>query len=148
MLLLSGGVPCRLFPMSSSPAVPHIIIVIVIHGPFDLWRPCCRLFLTLLSSAIPHIVVIIVIICGLFALRRPHPHHYLVGASSSSSSSTGYLSCRGLVAIVVQWGPPCCHHRHPQFFSPVGALSPSLSLLVLTTLSSSSRGLSLLICPR
>ena len=60
------------------------------------------------------------------------------------SSSAGHLSCRGLVAVVVQWGPP---PHHPRVFCPVEASSPSLSLSVLATLSSSSGSLLLLASP-
>ena len=41
---------------SLSSAVPHIV-VIVIHGPFDLWRPCCCCCLVGALSSIPHIIV-------------------------------------------------------------------------------------------
>ena len=64
--------------------------------------------------------------------------------SLSLSLSTGHLSCRGLVAVVVQWGPP---PHHPRVFCPVEASSPSLSLSVLATLSSSSGSLLLLASP-
>ena len=72
------------------------------------WGSCCP-SLTLSSSlssaclvgasSLPHIVVVI---CGPLVLQRPCPSPTL----SSSLSSLGHLSCGGLVAIVVQWGPP------------------------------------------
>ena len=58
----------RPFPTSSSPAVPHIVVVVVIHRPFDLQRPRrCRCLVGALSS-VPHVIV---------TSRPPqHRHHH------------------------------------------------------------------------
>ena len=124
MLLLSGGVPCRPFPTSLSPTVPHIVVVVVVHGPFDLRRPCrcCCLVgcLVVHSSRRCH---------------QPSPTSSLL-----SSSSVGHLPCGGLVLVVIWWGPrprPC----RLQAICPAEASSPLLSdgglLLLLLVICSS-----------
>ena len=155
LLLLSSGVPCHPFPMLLSPAVPHIVIVVVIHGPFDLWRPCCccclvgclvvrfsrcchlwaicpveALSLSLSGGRLVILVILVVLVHRPFVLRRPHHCCCPMGASSSLSSS----SSEGLIVVVVVMVPHwlslphhCCH--------PAGALSSSMSSLLLLLLS-------------
>ena len=91
--------PCHPFPMLLSPAIPHSVVVIVVHGPFDLQRPCCR-----------HCPV------GCLVVRSPRRRHQPSPTLSSLSSSTGHLTCGGLVVVVVH-GPfdlrRPCHCRCP-----------------------------------
>ena len=131
-------------PVGGSSSIPHVVVV-VIHGPVVLWRPHPRHYLV-----------------GLI-VRPPHRHHHrprpLLPSLSSgghvvhppllSSSSLSSGASSAVPHIIVISCPPrcCCCCCHPWFFSPAGASSPSLSLSVLATSLSSSRGLSLLICP-
>ena len=117
--------PCHPFPTSLSPAVPHSVVIVVIHGPFDLRRPCRR--------RCP---------VGCLVVRSPRRRHQPSPTSSSSLSSTGHLTCGGLVVIIVWWGallsvphvvvishPPhhCRRRRHPWAICPAEASSSSLS---------------------
>ena len=90
---LSGGgyvvCPPPLSLLSSS-ATPHIIVVIVVCGPFVLQRLCRRHHPVGASSSVPHIVIVV-------GDHLPPPMSLLL-------SFTGHLSCGGLVAIIVWWG--------------------------------------------
>ena len=115
--------PQAICPVGASLSVPHVVVVI--HGPFDLQRPC--------HHRCP---------VGCLVVRSPHHCHQPSPTSSSLSSSTGHLTCRGLVIVVVRWGalssiphiivisrpPHHRHHRHhPWAICPAEALSSSLS---------------------
>ena len=104
--------PCRHWGLlsaptsSSSSSMGHFscggLILIVVW-----WGSCCpslTLSLSLssaclvgASSSLPHIIIVV---HRPLVLQRPCPSPTLL------SSSPGHLSCRGLVAIIVQWGPP------------------------------------------
>ena len=124
---LSGGsyVVCPP-PLSllSSLATPHIIVVVVVHGPFVPWRLRHRHCPVGALLSVPHVVVIIV--HGSFVLRRPHPRRCLVGASSSLPHVVIVVVCGSFVLR-----KPHCHCRS------VG-LPPRRSSLTILALSSSS----------
>ena len=94
-------------PTSSSLSVGHFscggLVLIIVW-----WGSCCP-SLTLSSSlssaclvgaslSLPHIIVVV---CRPLVLQSPCPSPTL-----SLLSSPGHLSCGGLIAIIIQWGPP------------------------------------------
>ena len=93
---LSGGgyvvCPPPLSSLSLS-ATPHIVVVVVVHGPFVLWRLHRRHRLVGASSSVPRVIVVsrpphrhcccccwgssstphVIVVRGSFVLWRPHP---------------------------------------------------------------------------
>ena len=133
---LVGLIVCPpLLSSLSLSATPHIIVVVVVRGPFVLRRLCHCHRPVGASSSIPCIIVVsrpphrhcccccwrsssaphVIVVRGSFVLWRPRPRHCLVGASLSLPHIVAIVVHLGLrcpsptivVIVVVWWGPHC-----------------------------------------
>ena len=102
--------PRAICPVGASSSVPHIVVVVVVHGPVVLWRPRPHRYLVGLVVRPPH-------------RHHRHPHPLLPSLSGgghtvcppplSSSLLSGGASL-SVPHIIVVSCPPHHHHRRPQ----------------------------------
>ena len=106
--------PCRhccpwaVCPVGASLSVPHVVIIVV-HGPVVLWRPCpCRYLVGLV-------------------VRPPHHRHHRPRPLLPSLSSGGHVVCppplsssllssgasSSIPHVIIVSCPPHHHHHHP-----------------------------------
>ena len=134
-------------PAEASSSVPHVVVVVVIHGTFVLWRPCpCRYLVGLVVCRLfvlprrPSLATVVVIIwwgpCHPFPMSSssvvPHIVVVVVVVCGPFVLQRPHPHCHLVGALLLLGNivcpPHCCHHCHcPWGICPVETLSSSLS---------------------